>query len=289
MRTYKTMMQQLLGFANENDLVRAVGMEGSRVNANIPADEFQDYDITYFVTDLSAFTKDDAWLSIFGTIIMLQKPEDMELFEPEEAGYSYLMLFEDDCKLDLTLRSVNDSAAYLKEDSLRTILLDKDAIFPKSIEPNDRDYWIQKPSARSFDDCCNEFWNIAPYVTKGLCRNELLFAIDHLHLMRNELLRMLAWRIGLDNGFTFSLGKHYKFIDRYLPVETWRALLSTYREDTKSNIWKSLFKCLALFRTSSQECATAFGYKYPAYDANVTRYIERFLKKYEGSLSSANV
>ena len=95
MRTQEEFMETVLGFAREAENIRMVGMEGSRVNPNIPKDSFQDYDITYFVNDKEAFIRDDKWLSAFGRIIMLQKPEDMELFPAEEEGYSYLILFAD--------------------------------------------------------------------------------------------------------------------------------------------------------------------------------------------------
>lgn len=35
-----------------NERIRIVTLEGSRANINIPKDEFQDYDITYFVSDI---------------------------------------------------------------------------------------------------------------------------------------------------------------------------------------------------------------------------------------------
>ena len=115
----------VLDFARADDRILAVGMEGSRVNVRIPPDEFQDYDITYFVRSISAFTGDDGWLARFGKPLLIQKPEDMELYPAEEPGYSYLMLFDDYGKLDLTLLEPADLPAYLAQDRLRTILLDK--------------------------------------------------------------------------------------------------------------------------------------------------------------------
>ena len=44
-----------------------------------------------------------SWLDIFGERLILQKPEDMELFPAVEKGFSYLLLFTDDVKIDLTL------------------------------------------------------------------------------------------------------------------------------------------------------------------------------------------
>ena len=52
---------------------------------------------------MDSFTSDDKWLDIFGERLILQKPEDMELFPAVEKGFSYLMLFTDDVKIDLTL------------------------------------------------------------------------------------------------------------------------------------------------------------------------------------------
>ena len=103
MRSEQQMYDLILNFAKSQERVRAVTLEGSRTNRNIPADEFQDYDITFFVTDMDGFTADDAWLDVFGERLILQKPEDMELFPAEERGYSYLMLFADGVKIHLTL------------------------------------------------------------------------------------------------------------------------------------------------------------------------------------------
>lgn len=113
MRTPEEFMDLVLTFARENEHIRMVGMEGSRVNKNIPVDSFQDFDITYFVDDIDAFTENDSWLSFFGDIVMMQKPEDMELFPAEEEGYSYLILFGDYNKMDLTLLETKQIHDYL--------------------------------------------------------------------------------------------------------------------------------------------------------------------------------
>ncbi len=103
MRSEKQVYDTILGFAEADERIRVVTLEGSRTNVNIPPDDFQDYDITFFVTDMQSFTADDEWLNVFGERFILQKPEDMELFPAEEKGFSYLMLFCDDVKMDLTL------------------------------------------------------------------------------------------------------------------------------------------------------------------------------------------
>ncbi|HEI8284600.1 TPA: aminoglycoside 6-adenylyltransferase, partial [Enterococcus faecium] len=211
MRSEKEMMDLVLSLAEQDERIRIVTLEGSRANINIPKDEFQDYDITYFVSDIEPFISNDDWLNQFGNIIMMQKPEDMELFPPEEKGFSYLMLFDDYNKIDLTLLPLEELDNYLKGDKLIKVLIDKDCRIKRDIVPTDIDYHVRKPSAREYDDCCNEFWNVTPYVIKGLCRKEILFAIDHFNqIVRHELLRMISWKVGIETGFKLSVGKNYK-------------------------------------------------------------------------------
>ncbi|WP_175638122.1 aminoglycoside 6-adenylyltransferase [Metabacillus schmidteae] len=275
MRSESEMMKMLIEFARNDERIRLVTLEGSRTNKNIPRDSFQDYDISYFVTDMNSFKKDDGWLDLFGKQIMMQKPEDMELFPPELGNwFSYLILFEDGNKVDLTLIPLKEVEDYLSgSDGLVEVLLDKDSMIKNDVIPSDRNYWIKEPTAREFDDCCNEFWMVSTYVVKGLARGEILFAIDHLHeIARPNLLRMMSWKIGIEQGFNFSLGKNYKFIDHYLPQDDWKALLSTYRQDNIENMWKALFTSYDLFRKYSKDVAETLKFTYPDYDDAITKY-----------------
>ncbi|WP_312116208.1 aminoglycoside 6-adenylyltransferase [Brevibacillus reuszeri] len=283
MRTEHEMMKMIVDFAAKDDRIRLATLEGSRTNKNIPPDGFQDYDLSYFVTDMDSFKENDHWLDQFGKRIMMQKPEDMELF-PSELGnwFSYLILFEDGNKLDLTLIPINEVNDYFADsDGLVEVLLDKDSRIEAEVIASDRQYWIKKPTAREFDDCCNEFWYVSTYVVKGLARKEILFAIDHLNeIARPNLLRMLAWQIGMEHGYSFSVGKNYKFIDLYLPQEDWEALLSTYSGSSYPSMWQSLFTCYALFRKYSKAVANGLGYEYPDYDQAISTYTESIHKQW---------
>lgn len=282
MKNNRDMMSELIGFAQNDERIRLVTLEGSRTNKNIPPDPFQDYDLSYFVTDMDSFKEHDRWLQRFGNIAMMQKPEDMELF-PSELGnwYSYLILFEDGNKLDLTLIPVTETEDYFRQsDGLVEVLLDKDARVNHEVVANDRHYWVKQPTARAFDDACNEFWMTSTYVVKGLMRKEILFAIDHLHeIARPNLLRMMAWHIGAEHGYQVSMGKNYKFLQRYLPKADWEALLSTYSQHGYEEMWNALFLSYSLFRTYSEAVAKRFGYPYPPYDEAITKYTEDLYMK----------
>ena len=281
MRTEKQIYDTILNFAKADDRVRMVTLEGSRTNINILPDDFQDYDITFFVSDMQSFITDDEWLNIFGERLIMQKPEDMELFPAEEKGFSYLMLFSDDVKIDLTLLPLDLIDEYFTWDKLVKILLDKDNRIAQPPMPTDIDYHIRRPTERSFDDCCNEFWNTTTYVVKGLCRREILFALDHLNnIVRMELLRMISWWVGTEQGYNFSLGKNYKFLERYIPIELWEQLMTTYRMDSYIQMWESLEQCMELFRKVSAEVAKRLNYPYPDYDEKISEYVIRQKQKY---------
>lgn len=84
-------------------------------------------DVSYFVTDMDAFKEDEEWLNSFGKRIMMQKPEDMELFPSELVNwFSYLLIFEDRHKLDLTLIPIDEVENYfMNSDGLVEVLIDK--------------------------------------------------------------------------------------------------------------------------------------------------------------------
>lgn len=281
MRSEKQVYDTILNFANMDERIRMVTLEGSRTNINIPPDDFQDYDITFFVTDMQSFINNNDWLDVFGERVILQKPEDMELFPAVEKGFSYLMLFTDDVKIDLTLLPLELIDEYFTWDKLVKLLLDKDKRIKHPPVPTDIDYHLKKPTERMFDDCCNEFWNTTTYVVKGLCRREILFAIDHLNdIVRKELIRMISWSVGIEQGFDLSLGKNYKFLRRYISEEVWKRLMSTYHMDSYSRVWESLEQCMTLFREISATVARLLDYQYPPYDKKISNYVIRQKEKY---------
>ncbi|MGZ9794064.1 aminoglycoside 6-adenylyltransferase [Bacillus atrophaeus] len=279
MRSESEMMRLILDLGNRDKRIRLVTLEGSRTNKNVPRDRFQDYDISYFVTDIDSFKSNDEWLKHFGEMIMMQKPEDMELFPPELGDwFSYLMLFKDDSKIDLTLIPIDQMEQYFSDsDGLAEVLLDKDLRVKNTITATDERYHIKKPTAQEFDDCCNEFWMVSTYVVKGLMRKEILFAWDHLYeILRPNLLRMISWNIGIQHNFSLSVGKNYKYIQRYMDEKDWGHLLNTCVGDTYENKWKSLFGCYELFRKYSRTVAAQFNYDYPHYDEQLSAYSMKF-------------
>ena len=69
MGSVNEMYDLILGIAREDERIRAVYMDGSRTNPNVPKDIFQDFGMVYVVTETASFLEDDKWINVFGDLI----------------------------------------------------------------------------------------------------------------------------------------------------------------------------------------------------------------------------
>lgn len=116
---------------------------------------------------------------------------------------------------------------------------------------------------------------VSTYVSKGLCRKEILFVAEHLNFhVHPNLLQMMAWKTGIETDFSLSIGKSYKYMDKYVSKDVWERLMVTYKNSSYEEMWKALFECHSLFREASKFVAQKLEYDYPDYDENVIAYIE---------------
>jgi aminoglycoside 6-adenylyltransferase len=276
MRSKDEMLELILRFARDHDDVRAVVMNGSRVNPNVAEDFFQDYDIVYLVWTVEPYRRNPDVVSYFGEIMILQTPDDMGDPPPKgDGGYAYLMQFLDGVRIDLSFHPL-ENAERRVQDSLSVVLLDKDNLIGELPPPSDRTYLPSRPTAKAFDDCCNEFWWCNPYVAKGLWRDELTYARYMLDtVLRDELMKMLTWYFGVETGFQRAPGKLGKYLREQLDDELWALLERTYADADPDHSWDALFAMDDLFRIAARAVADAFGFTYPQQnDVNVSRYIE---------------
>ncbi len=263
MRSEREMLDLILDTARKDERVRAVIMNGSKVNPDAPRDFFQDYDIIYAVTEKESFLAAPGWIKVFGDLMILQLPDEMSDPPPEGRDYyGYLMQFSDGNRIDLSLVPVN-KLDKLEDDSLSLALLDKDGILPKFPPPNDSSYLPKPPTAKQFFDCTNEFWWVSLYVAKGLWRHEVVYAKHMLDLyVREQLDKMLVWYVGIKTDFKISPGKLGKYLENCLEPELWKMLLKTYSNADYELTWQALFVMGELFRKVTIQVALNFGYDY---------------------------
>jgi aminoglycoside 6-adenylyltransferase len=266
-RSEHEMLTLIVSTAQADDRIRAVILNGSRANPDAPRDLFQDYDVVYVVTEVASFKQDPGWIARFGQLMILQLPDAMgDAPLRREHRYAYLMQFADGNRLDLTLLAVS-RLGERAPDSQSLLLLDKDGIMPPFPPPSDRDYWPRPPTAQQFADCCNEFWWVCPYVAKGLWRAEIVYAKAMLDgAVREQLMHMLAWYVGVQTQFTRSPGKLGKYLQQRLEPDLWDRLLLTYADAGYEPTWTALQAACDLFRLTALRVAAHFGFEYPHSD-----------------------
>jgi aminoglycoside 6-adenylyltransferase len=275
MRTEAEMLDLILRIAKLDERIRAVILNGSRANPNAPGDIFQDFDVVYGVTEVEPFKYDFDWIAQFGELMIMQMPEDMQEPSPADDGsFAYLMQFADGNRIDLSLVAIKDLLNRV-EDSLSLLLLDKDGVLGPFPPASERDYLPVPPTPKAFDDCCNEFWWVCPYVAKGLWRAEILYAKHMMdHYVRDQLMKMLEWYIGVKTEYAQNPGKNGKYFQRHLSHHEWSLLMKTYSDAGYERTWEALFHMCDLFRDTALAVAGHFGFEYPyTDDENVSNHL----------------
>lgn len=264
MKSESEVYNLILKIAKKDVRIKAVYMNGSRTNENVPKDIFQDYDIVYVVEDIQSFIDDKNWIRIFGEILYMQYPDENPYYPSDKKeSYGYLMQFADGIRIDLTVQSVNYALQHIKEDKLCKIILDKDNILPEIGMATDCQYWVKKPEKEQYFATCNEFWWCTNNIAKGLWRKEIPYVQDMTnYIVRPQLIRMLDWKAGILTDWSVSTGKSSKYLYKWIPKEEWQMFLSTYFDSNIDNVWKSVLDMCELFGNVAQFVGKKLGWKY---------------------------
>lgn len=273
------MFDIIIGVAKADERIRAVYMNGSRANPNVPKDKYQDYDIVYVVNETESFLSDKGWISVFGDIAMVQEPDSNDLGWGHKSdfsrSYGWLMLFKDGNRIDLHIQTKEVMLEEYTRDSLTVPLLDKDNILPSILPSNDKDYWVQKPTQSKYYGCCNEFWWCLNNVAKGIVRDQLPYAMRMYHeVVHVEIDKMLEWYIGIQTGFSLSVGMWGKYFKKHLSTELYELYKNTFSDGNYDNLWEAIFTACELFRIIASFVGEHFGYVYNQQDdENMTAYL----------------
>ncbi len=262
-RDEKSMLDLIIGIANNDERTRAVIMNGSRTDPSIKQDIFQDYDIVYLVTDVAVFVEDPKWINQFGEMLIMQTPHEMDGNWPKcKDKFTYLMQFKDWNRIDLTLLYINKLPT-MARDSQSILLLDKDDQIKKFDPPSNKDYLPKPPTKKEFSDCCNEFLWVSTYVAKGLWRKELTYA-KHVaeQIVKEELIKLLTWHAAMNTNFEKNIGKFGKYLEKYIEPEIWSEFTKTYTDANYINMWNALFKMCEIFHNVALKISRYYGHQY---------------------------
>lgn len=263
--TYEEMFDLIIETAEEDDRIRAVTMEGSKVNPGSVHDKYSDFDMTFYVTDIREFTSDKDYMKRFGEILIMQMPEDFYNHPYDYKSrepFTYLTQYKDGNRIDLTFIDISDIEVinlFFKEP--RKVLINKDSFKELSDIETDVFFYISKPGEFEFFNTVNEFRWVSNYATKGLCRDEFFYARHAMEfLMMNMFIKMLNWKIGIDNDFKVSTGSSSKYLKKYLTAEEMQRFKDIFAGSDYNDMWDKLFLMYDYFTELSTYVAEKLFY-----------------------------
>jgi len=266
MRSSKEIKEFITELGRKDIRIRSVLLQGSRANPLVIPDRFQDFDIVFIVDQMDSFTADHGWTSLFGDRMIWQLPDEMQTVQDtgvQSPGFHYLMLFTDGVRIDLTLFPAEKMKSHFTRDSLTVVWLDKDSLFTAIDLPGDKDYLIRKPAEKEFAECCNEFWWVSTYITKGLARKQISYTKAMMEgPVRKMFMRMIEWYIGTETKFSVSFGMSGKMMKTHLDQKEYKKILKTYPDYKIKNIRKSLFLMTDLFSKYAEQVSEILHYDY---------------------------
>jgi len=279
LRTEQEIMDLILKAAKADERIRAVLLVGSRANPQAPKDIYQDYDITYFVEDITPFYNNPEWVEEhFGKSLIMQMPEIMR-YPLGDGHFNYMMIYPDGIRIDLSF----EVKKYIDNGEPAVILLDKDngtGFLPSLPVPSDKYWHIKPPSALFFYSCCNNFWWCLNNVVKGIARDELPYAMYMLNcVVRSELHDMIDYYVGVQYGYNLSTGKQGKYFKKYLPSKLYEQYAATYSGSDYTNLWAAVDTMSDLFHTLAVAVADHFAFTYRQKEEDGIREYIRMVKE----------
>jgi len=258
--TNEQVLEHLTSVAKQREDVRVLVLNGSLVNPNVSTDRFQDVDVTCFVEDVTAFIEDCAWMVPLGDVLIMQTPDEVPGGDEYER-FAFLVQFAAGHRVDLTVRPLRDVQGAIQADSLSLVLIDKDGIAGRPV-PSDDTYRIKQPSRFDYEQCWNEFWWVSLYVVKGIKRGHLLYAYDHVTIMRTMLCQMLSWEVGFRTDFTVNAGKAGEGLAPYVDTTQWDHYLHTFPTIETTSIEAAHTALVEQFELTSRRVAERAGYPF---------------------------
>lgn len=276
MRNLKEELNKLIAFANTNDNIRALVLQGSYINSNAPVDYFSDLDPLFYVRDLDEFINHTEWKNYFGEPISFF--HDHGELKDHLHWYTRLTLYSDGFKIDFGFCSV-EAAQYANDMLLYKVYVDKDGIIPKPEVTDERNFFVKKPTEDEFLERLNAFFFDTSYVIKALARDEMFFEKYMEQVLKKKIHKLIDWYIGCKHDFKVNTGLMGRYFKRYLTEKEWKMLMETYPDANKSHCIRALFKTFDLVNYLGTFIAKNLSYTYPSqHEHDMRAYCEKYSK-----------
>jgi len=278
MRDLDQELQKLIDFANENDSIRGMVLQGSYINKNAPVDVFSDLDPLFYVTDVNEFINEFSWKDQFGEVVSYFHDE----WDSKDnlKAYTRLTLFKDGFKLDFGFQDVK-LAKYANDMELYKVYVDKDDFIPQPEVTDDSKFYVKKPTEEEFHKQLEDFFFDSSYVVKTIYREELFFQKEMEGILHSKIIHLLNWYIGMQHDFKINLGHTGRYFKKHLTKVEWEMIERTYCGPCVDSSIRALYKSFDLVRYLGNKIADKLGYRYlDKMDNDMLEYCEMLINKY---------
>ncbi len=277
MRNLDKELHKLIEFANNNDNIRALVLQGSYVNSTAPLDDFSDLDPLFYCTDVTEFTESNEWKDYFGNVMSYFSDE---WDEHDKKGYTRLTIYDDGFKMDFGFQDIS-LAKYANDMPLFKVYVDKDNLIPKPEVDDDQKFFVKKPSNKEFQDILRDFFFDSSYVVKTLYREEVTFNQYMMYILHEKINPLLSWYVASKHDFKVNVGLYNRYIKQYLSKEEWMMLKDTYSNTDKDEVYNALMASFDLVRYLGLRVAEKLDFDYPIkHDQDMLDYCIKIKKEY---------
>lgn len=277
MRNLDVELKKIIEFAEKNENIRGLVLQGSYVNDNAPKDIFSDLDPLFYCNDVTEFTEDDSLKKHFGEVIS-EFSDSWEMHG--EKGYTRLTLYKDGFKIDFGFQPVS-LAKHANDMELYKVYLDKDNIIPTPEVTDDSKFYVKKPTEQEFKDILRDFFFDTSYVVKTIYRDEIMFNQYMMnYILHKKILSLVEWYIGCKHDFKVNTGVYGRYIKQYLTESEYSLLKETYPSSNYEETKYSLIKSFELVRYLGNYIALKLGFNYPQkLDEDMLEYVMEWMRK----------
>lgn len=276
-------LDQLVHWANQQELIRAAILTSSRAIPHAPLDLFSDYDVILVLSSIESFYVDRTWLGVFGPVLALYRDPLIE--DNGLTRSAYVVQYENGLKIDFNLWPVELLQRIARTEHLPTefdagykILVDKDNLTTALPSPTYAGYIPTPPTNTHYMELIEGFFLDTTYVAKFLWRDDMMAAKHILdHSLKQEHLRpMLEWHAEIEHQWSLKPGPYGRRLKQNVRPDLWAELESTYTGAGLEENWEALFRSVALMRRVATEVGKHLGYTYPhELEQRVIAYLSR--------------
>lgn len=268
MESDKTIIEKLVSFAEQSDLIQAMILFGSRAREKNAADKYSDYDIIFLVTDVDYFLDTDQWLNQIETYyISFQEPT-------AAGGTERRVFFSDAMDMDFLFYDAKKSERLAADNIIQSFFSRGYQVLVDKIDFTDA-IGRHRPSVQAeeiktsytekeFINLANTFWFHSIWAVKKILRGETWAAKSCVDGYMKDLLRQLLEGYSKAvNGNDFDIWHDGRFFDNWVDETIKEQLQTAYGSYDSKDILRALNQTMMMFSDVSSRTAACLDYNNP--------------------------